>query len=234
MGASVPWPFPWPEHDDPYSTCGPEREVMFELDGHPLVVSPTGDEGVHTGRRRFWVRCDSCEVTIHSGTTSPASMIRSHLRSSRAAPPGRSVPLADPGETVDVVSRGGVLRVGSGTMIGRHPISVRPVGSGEPGGGSYQRIRISQVVELSCEVLVPRNEGCVLCGTVAPLPDAAGAEHILANHDGGRICFPREEGVRDERDQYPVTGWIRDVEGIICPECAARLDSFRASMRRGA
>lgn len=228
MGGSEDWPFPWPEHDDPYRTCGPEREVVFELDGHPLVVTPTGDEGIYTGRGRFRVRCDSCEVTIHPDTTSPSSMIRTHLRATRAAD------LKAPGETVEVVSRGGELRIGGGTAIGRRPISVRPVASSESLGRPYQRIRISQVVELSCEVLVPLDDGCSLCGAIAPLPDARGAEYILANHDGARICFPREEGVEDERDQYPVTGWVRDKDGIICAECVARLDEVRAGRRKRA
>jgi hypothetical protein len=40
----------------------------------------TGQEGLHTGRRRYAVKCLTCNEVLHEGTTGPADRINQHLR----------------------------------------------------------------------------------------------------------------------------------------------------------
>lgn len=79
---------------------------------------------------------------------------------------------------------------------------------------------------------------CGACGAVAPPPDNDGLWYIIQNHDGDRIVFPvpeKEAEQEPERDQYPVPGWHRLEEMIVCGTChAAMLRALKARKKRGA
>lgn len=71
--------FPWPEAHSAYENAGPEEELTFEKAGHTFLVSPTGDCGFDTGRKRYLVKCLSCNKVLHENTTGPGCLIREHL-----------------------------------------------------------------------------------------------------------------------------------------------------------
>lgn len=116
-GLPVPWPpkmpvaptpgllvLPWTEGDGAYDDQGPAELVEVQLGlavrregdgGEPYVeeldvrvlVWPTDERGLHTGRRRHGVRCLTCEAqlalteaTVHPATTSPRAVLERHLR----------------------------------------------------------------------------------------------------------------------------------------------------------
>lgn len=43
-------------------------------------VTPTNETGFHSGRRRFLVECERCDVVVHESTTGVAECIEQHLR----------------------------------------------------------------------------------------------------------------------------------------------------------
>lgn len=55
-------------------TTSPEPET------HAFRVTPTNDEGIHTGRRRYKVECISCNKLLHEATTGALERIEQHLR----------------------------------------------------------------------------------------------------------------------------------------------------------
>lgn len=76
------WHFPWPEPGHgTYDASGPGMgaDVTFVLHGALFRVTATGDEGIHTGRPRYFVKCISCSETIHRNTTGPEFNIEGHL-----------------------------------------------------------------------------------------------------------------------------------------------------------
>ena len=118
--------------------------------------------------------------------------------------------------------------IGAGVTVRRGDPTVI---SAETGSDSCARVKIEQDLKISVEVLIPTNgtlARCGVCEKAAPLPDADGAQYILQNCDGGRICFPRDEGCDDERDGFPVTGWkmvvLEDDDRVLaCSECAGEI-----------
>jgi hypothetical protein len=58
---------------------GPARAVTFDIEGHRMVVTPTGDRAIHSDRRRFRVVCNSCGETVHEGTTSATTRVLQHI-----------------------------------------------------------------------------------------------------------------------------------------------------------
>ena len=58
--------------------------VRMTLAGHVFAVTPTEHYGIHTGRQRFRVECETCGSTEHEATTGPVERIRRHLMWTRA------------------------------------------------------------------------------------------------------------------------------------------------------
>lgn len=85
----------------------------------------------------------------------------------------------------------------------------------------YPTMTITATVELTATVGVgrPRCDGCQ-ARTPAPADDDA-LWFILKNHDGNRVVFADAEDIRNERDQYPVKGWVRYADVLLCPDCVA-------------
>lgn len=52
-------------------------------DGHVFLFVRTCDEGIHSGRPRFLVACETCFELIHEGTTGPVERVEQHLDPSR-------------------------------------------------------------------------------------------------------------------------------------------------------
>ena len=73
---------------------------------------------------------------------------------------------------------------------------------------------------------------CKACGCKAPLPDADGALFLLCHHELGRIAWAEAEDFRPERDGYPVPGWKTSPVGLVCPECANKIEDALAPFRR--
>jgi DNA-directed RNA polymerase subunit RPC12/RpoP len=126
--------------------------------------------------------------------------------------------------------------MGSGISVKRKPPTVEIVDPGSTEGwrDTPMTIRIEQTLKLSVEVLIPlgghNRSRCEICMKATPLPDAEGAQFILQNCDGGRLCFPHEEDCEEERDSYPATGWKRvmstqDEEVLACPECSSKISA---------
>lgn len=57
--------------------------AAFSIKGHAFVVTPTGESGIHTGRPRYRVRCETCDVLVHTGTTSVEANVEHHLAGSK-------------------------------------------------------------------------------------------------------------------------------------------------------
>lgn len=85
----------------------------------------------------------------------------------------------------------------------------------------YPTMTIAATVELTATVGVGRP-CCDGCQARAPAPaDDDALWFILENHDGNRVVFADAEDIRDERDQYPVKGWVRYADVLLCPDCVA-------------
>ena len=99
-------PFPWKRpsgKNKHYQTDGPDREVIFKLEGVTLKVTPAKEEGITTGRTRFRVACVSCDNLLHHGTTSPASACKHHVLEDHKCfkcgePANRQVRISDEGK----------------------------------------------------------------------------------------------------------------------------------------
>lgn len=75
---------PWKQRpcgESPYarSDDGPDRVVTFIAAGAQMRVTPTRETGIHSGARRFEVRCLTCNETIHEATTSTTERVGYHL-----------------------------------------------------------------------------------------------------------------------------------------------------------
>lgn len=47
--------------------------------GHTFTATPTDERGIDSGRIRWAVRCKTCDVLVHRGSTSVQAQIRHHL-----------------------------------------------------------------------------------------------------------------------------------------------------------
>lgn len=77
------WPFPWPRPTSIYDDDGPRdrrgRQYDIVVYNVLFMVSPTGDRGSTSGRARYRVDCQDCNMIIHENTTSASAQIRHHL-----------------------------------------------------------------------------------------------------------------------------------------------------------
>lgn len=76
------WHFPWPDRGkSAYDDGGPGvgSDLTFVMLGVLFRVTATGDEGIHTCRPRYFVKCISCSIVMHRNTTGPDSHIAHHL-----------------------------------------------------------------------------------------------------------------------------------------------------------
>ncbi len=55
------------------------NEIKRLNHGHSFLLFNTGDEGIHTGRPRFFVACVSCYEVLHHNTTGPEIRVDDHL-----------------------------------------------------------------------------------------------------------------------------------------------------------
>ena len=81
---TLPWKQPRQPAHTPYSphdleSDGPDRVVTFIAAGARMCVTPTRETGIHSGRRRFQVRCLTCNVTVHKATTGTTGHVGRHL-----------------------------------------------------------------------------------------------------------------------------------------------------------
>ena len=74
--------FPWDPPISVYDTAGPRdgQTATFEIDGVSYTVAYNGEQGIDTGRDRFIVECNTCEVLLHENTTGPRHYIEEHHR----------------------------------------------------------------------------------------------------------------------------------------------------------
>ena len=50
---------------------------------HAYSICRTGDEGIHTGRPRWWVACVTCGEVLHENTTGPMENVEMHEREAK-------------------------------------------------------------------------------------------------------------------------------------------------------
>jgi dCMP deaminase len=62
-----------------YASDGPLQSVIFIAAGAMMLVTPTNQVGLHTGRTRYRVECQTCKLIIHTGTTSATALVKWHL-----------------------------------------------------------------------------------------------------------------------------------------------------------
>ena len=74
------WPWPWEEPHHIYQSECPEEPVKFEYEGVKFRVEPTGGCAFHSGRATSKVICLVCKEEVTPETTSPAEMIKMHLK----------------------------------------------------------------------------------------------------------------------------------------------------------
>jgi hypothetical protein len=65
------------------------------IDDHRFVAIKTKLDGLHTGRPRFFVGCDSCQELLHEATTGPVERMDQHLSHRSTNPRDASVPIPD-------------------------------------------------------------------------------------------------------------------------------------------
>jgi hypothetical protein len=70
---------PWRQPTSFYDNDGPAGETTFTVGEHSFRVAPTGAKAFDTGRSRYLVCCESCELTLHKSTTSATIRIEDHL-----------------------------------------------------------------------------------------------------------------------------------------------------------
>lgn len=46
---------------------------------HTIAITPTQEEGIHSGRPRYRVICHTCQLILHRGTTGPNVWVRQHM-----------------------------------------------------------------------------------------------------------------------------------------------------------
>lgn len=81
---TLPWKQPREPEHRPYSpheleTDGPERFIEFIAAGARMSVTPTRETGLNSGRRRFQIRCITCDLTVHKATTGTTENVGRHL-----------------------------------------------------------------------------------------------------------------------------------------------------------
>lgn len=94
----------------------------------------------------------------------------------------------------------------------------------------YINVRITQKLIKTLDVVVVTDE-CYLCNKETPLPDAKGMRFLLDHAEDNRVVWPKEEDVNKERDQYPVKGWKRLDDRLICGECYKEFREFANAKR---
>jgi len=70
---------PWPEPESVYDDDGPAEPATFTVEGHQFYVAATEEDGIHSGRRRFSVKCLTCSELVHPGSTSARAQVQFHL-----------------------------------------------------------------------------------------------------------------------------------------------------------
>lgn len=74
-----PWRFPGPMTHGMYENDGPDVTAEFELDGCKFRVTPTGDTGIDSGRKRYRSECLTHAVVMHENTTGGWGRCQEHL-----------------------------------------------------------------------------------------------------------------------------------------------------------
>ena len=97
--------------------------------------------------------------------------------------------------------------------------------------GHYQLIRITRTLIETLEVAVVPDT-CHLCLKDTPMPDARGMRFLLDHAEGNRLVWPKEADVQPERAQYPVTGWKRLDDKLVCAECYEEFRKFVNAKRK--
>ncbi len=125
------------------------------------------------------------------------------------------------------------IRVAHGAEVERMPPQIAAIKVNRPSTPGVRLMRVSQTIHISVDVGVSSNgNGCDICHADMPEPTGDEAlEFLLRNADNGRLVFPYEEGVADERDCYPCEGWVYHDETRVCPECSAELKAHMEQMR---
>lgn len=94
---------------------------------------------------------------------------------------------------------------------------------------NYPTMTITATIELTATVGIVRT-ACSGCKARAPAPaDDDALWFILENHDGNRLVFADAEDAQDERDRYPVKGWVKGAGGMLCPDCVAAVTAVLAA-----
>lgn len=94
---------------------------------------------------------------------------------------------------------------------------------------NYPTMTITATIELTATVGIVRT-ACSGCKARAPAPaDDDALWFILENHDHNRLVFADAEDAQDERDRYPVKGWVKGAGGMLCPDCAAAVAAVLAA-----
>lgn len=80
---AMEWPFPWEQPHSAYDNDGPrgKRGRQFDIVVCEVLfmVAPTGDTGITSGRNRYRVDCQDCNMILHENTTGVSPRIREHL-----------------------------------------------------------------------------------------------------------------------------------------------------------
>lgn len=62
---------------------GPTGPTFFSIEPCRFFVTPSGEIGMNSGRRRYFVACVDCGSIIHESTTGPRFNITSHVANRR-------------------------------------------------------------------------------------------------------------------------------------------------------
>lgn len=131
------------------------------------------------------------------------------------------------------------IRIGDGTEVVMSDPAIKIVRNHKSGPGET-RVHITQTIKLSfiaSLIRSPPHWVCIRCGALPPLPDAHGAQYILANNNGDRLHFPVESDAEPARDGYPVSGWSRiavaNESMLLCTKCTATVLAAVRPQRSG-
>jgi hypothetical protein len=67
------------EHDDDlFADLEPGEYTGLRVGALMFQVTATNEYGMHTGRRRYAVRCLACGIEVHAETTGPEEQAKAH------------------------------------------------------------------------------------------------------------------------------------------------------------
>jgi len=158
------------------ATARPPTDIVKVFNGHRFRISATRESGLHTGRRRCRVECQTCEEVVHEATTGPGERIMEHLRfrRSRDKGDGASRVVKHDDEFARLKAGDTLIRVVDG-----HELKISKTGQA---GQNFYRVECATCRELvHCDTPTPDKQ---IKDHLAPIPSGMSVTIAARTEDG--------------------------------------------------